>query len=51
VGDINVQEERIAVVSALTWTIDAAMVDAVLRSSIGRILRRSRICMKQERES
>jgi len=27
------------------------MVDAVLRSSIGRIRRRSRICTKQERES
>ena len=45
-GDVYVEEERIAV-----WTIDVAMVDAVLRSSIGRIRRRSRICMKQERES
>src|SRR6218665_505882 len=30
---------------------DVAMVDAVLRSSIGRIRRRSRMCVKQERES
>src|SRR6218665_3173552 len=37
--------------SSLAWTINVAMVDAVLRSSIGRIRRRSRICMKQERES
>ena len=38
--------------SNIAWTIglDVAMVDAVLRSNIGRILRRSRICMKQERE-
>ena len=31
--------------------MDVAIVDAVLKSSIGRILRRSRMCMKQVRES
>ena len=48
-SDVYVQEKRVAV-SQLAWTIDVAKVDAVLRSSTWRILRRSQICMKQERE-
>ena len=30
--------------------MDVAMVEAVLKSSIGRMRRRSRMCMKQERD-
>src|SRR6218665_1270117 len=30
--------------------MEVAMVDAVLKSSMGRMRRRSRMCMKQERE-
>jgi len=49
---IYAQKKRIAVVDmcTLTWIKDVAIVDAVLRSSIGRILQRSRICMKQDLE-
>ena len=35
-GGVYVQEERVTV-SNLAWTTDVAMVDAVFRSSIGRI--------------
>src|SRR6218665_3147110 len=36
--------------SNIEWTMDVAMVEAVLESSMGRMRRRSRMCMKQERE-
>src|SRR6218665_2676121 len=36
--------------SNLEWTMEVAMVEAVLKSSMGRMRQRSRMCMKQERE-
>src|SRR6218665_1146180 len=36
--------------SNLEWTMEVARVEAVLESSMGRMRRRSRMCMKQERE-
>jgi len=45
VGGVEIEKEGIAVIY-LKWTMEVAMVEVVLESSMGRMRRRSRMCMK-----